>query len=161
MRIVSLAGVALIAALAATLATGAATNGLKRMYVLDCGRLLAKDQSRWTPGVNAGQPRELSNNCYLFQHERGTLLWETGVPDSVTDQKGGVTSPNGAIVWFRDKTLVTQLESLGVKPNDITYVAMSHSHADHTGNVKMFAKSKILMQKLEHEFAMSMTPKPL
>src|SRR5688500_18257320 len=140
---------------------GADANGLKRMYVLDCGRLIAKDQSRWTPGVNAGQPRELSNNCYLFQHERGTLLWETGVPDSVVDQKGGVTSPNGAIVWFRDKTLVSQLETLRVKPNDITYVAMSHSHADHTGNVKIFAKSKFLMQKLEHEFAMNITPKPL
>jgi len=154
----SFAAALLVMALAGA---GADNNGLKRMYVLDCGRLIAKDQSRWTPGVNAGQQRELSNSCYLFKHERGTLLWETGVPDSVTDQKGGVTSPNGAVVWFRDKTLVSQLESLRVKPNDITHVAMSHSHADHTGNVKMFAKSKILLQKLEHEFAMNMTPKPL
>src|SRR5262249_27511245 len=100
-----------VVALAATLAnTKASANGLKRMYVLDCGRLIAKDQSRWTPGVNVGQPRELSNNCYLLQHERGTLLWETGVPDSVTGQKDGVTSPNGAVVWFRDKTLASQLE---------------------------------------------------
>jgi N-acyl homoserine lactone hydrolase len=150
-----------VAALLMTLASGAGAPGLKRMYVLDCGRLLARDQSRWTPGVNAGKPRELSNNCYLFKHERGTLLWETGLPDSVADQSGGVTSPNGALVWFRDKTLVGQLESVGVKPADITYIAMSHSHADHTGNVRAFAKSKILMQKLEHEFAMNMTPKPL
>lgn len=149
------------AALAATLAAAAGPNGLQRMYVLDCGRLIAKDQSRWTPGVNAGQPREFSNNCYLFQHERGTLLWETGVPDSVTKHKDGLTAPSGAIVWFRDKTLENQLESLGVKPEDITYVAMSHSHGDHIGNVKAFANSKILMQKLEHEFAMSTTPKPL
>lgn len=149
------------AALAATLAAAAGPNGLQRMYVLDCGRLIAKDQSRWTPGVNAGQPREFSNNCYLFQHERGTLLWETGVPDSVTEHKDGLTVPSGAIVWFRDKTLESQLESLGVKPDDITYVAMSHSHGDHIGNVKAFANSKILMQKLEHEFAMSTTPKQL
>lgn len=150
------------AALAATLAAAAAgPNGLQRMYVLDCGRLIAKDQSRWTPGVNAGEPREFSNNCYLFQHERGTLLWETGVPDSVTEHKDGLTVPSGAIVWFRDKTLESQLESLGVKPHDVTYVAMSHSHGDHIGNVKAFTNSKILMQKLEHEFAMSTTPKPL
>lgn len=152
-----------VAALVVTLAAFASADarGLKRMYVLDCGRLIANDQSRWTPGVNVGQPRELSNNCYLFQHQQGMLLWETGVPDSVVDQSGGVTSPNGAVVWFRDKTLVSQLESIGVKLNDITYVAMSHSHGDHIGNVKVFAKSKILMQKLEHEFVMSMTPKPL
>ena len=149
------------AVLAAALTADAGANGLKRMYVLDCGRLLAKDQSRWTPGVNAGQPRELSNNCYLFQHERGTLLWETGVPDSVAEQKDGVPSPNGAVVWFRDKTLLGQLESLGVKPGDITYVAMSHSHGDHIGNAKAFAKSKILMQKPEHELVLSTTPKPI
>lgn len=147
----------------AAFATGgvADTNGLKRMYVLDCGRLTAKDQSRWTPGINVGQPRELSNNCYLLQHERGTLLWETGVPDSVVEQKDGVTSPNGAIVWFRDKTLASQLESLGVKLDDITHVAMSHTHADHVGNARVFAKSNILMQKLEYEFAMKGTSKPL
>jgi len=149
------------AALAATLAADAGANGLKRMYVLDCGRLIAKDQSRWTPGVNAGQPREFSNNCYLFQHQRGTLLWETGVPDSVAGQKDGVTAPSGVIVWFRDKTLQSQLESLGVKLDDITYVAISHAHGDHIGNAKAFTKSKILMQKLEHESAMSTTPKPL
>jgi N-acyl homoserine lactone hydrolase len=143
------------------IATETGANGLKRMYVLDCGRLIAKDQSRWTPGVNAGQPREFSNNCYLFQHERGTLLWETGVPDSVTEHKDGLTAPSGAIVWFRDKTMKDQLASLGVKPDDITYVAFSHAHGDHIGNAKLFARSKILVQKLEHEFAMNTSPKPL
>jgi glyoxylase-like metal-dependent hydrolase (beta-lactamase superfamily II) len=142
------------------LGAGTSANGLKRMYVLDCGRLTAKDQSRWTPGVNVGQPRELSNNCYLLQHARGTLLWETGVPDAVIEQRDGVTSPNGAVVWFRDKRLASQLESLGVKPNDITYVAVSHTHGDHVGNAKVFAKSKILIQKLEHEFALRATPQP-
>jgi glyoxylase-like metal-dependent hydrolase (beta-lactamase superfamily II) len=149
------------ATVAASLAANAGANGLKRMYVLDCGRLIAKDQSRWTPGVNAGKPRELSNNCYLFQHERGTLLWETGVPDSVIEQKDGLDSPNGAVVWFRDQTLKGQLESLGVKPDDVTYVAISHAHGDHIGNAKAFTKSKILMQKLEHESATTTKPKPL
>ncbi len=149
------------AALAATLAAAGGANGLKRMYVLDCGRMIAKDQSRWTPGVNAGQPREFSNDCYLFQHERGALLWETGVPDFVAEHKDGLTAPSGAIVWFRDKTLKSQIESLGVKPDDITYVAISHAHGDHIGNAKAFTKSKTLMQKLEHESAMKVIPKPL
>lgn len=136
-------------------------NGVKRMYVLDCGRLIAKDQSRWTPGVNAGQSLEFSNSCYLVQHERGWFLWETGVPDSVVGLKDGLTSPNGAVVWFRDKTLMEQLESLGVKPDALTYVAISHTHGDHIGNLRAFTKSKILMQKLEHEFSLNATPKPL
>lgn len=150
------------AALVATSFAGSANgNGLKRLYVLDCGRQLVKDQSRWTPGRNVGQEKWFSNNCYLIQHERGTLLWETGVPDSVAEVKDGITVANGAIVMFRDKTLLGQLAGLGVKPDDITFVALSHAHGDHIGNAKAFAKPKILMQKLEHEFAMKMIPKPL
>jgi N-acyl homoserine lactone hydrolase len=129
------------AALAATLAADAGANGLKRMYVLDCGRLIAKDQSRWTPGVNAGQPRELSNNCYLFQHERGTLLWETGVPDSVAEQKDGVTAPSGVIVWFRNKTLKSQLESLGVKPEDMP-TSRSRTHTATISATRRYSRSR-------------------
>lgn len=150
-------------ALAATFGpdAGYGANGMKRMYVLDCGRLIAKDQSRWTPGVNVGQPRELSNNCYLLQHERGTLLWETGVPDSVASHRDGVPSPNGAVVWLRDKTLISQLESLGVMPDNVTWVATSHTHGDHVGNVATFGRSKHLMQKLEYDVAMNATATPM
>jgi N-acyl homoserine lactone hydrolase len=141
-------------------AVRAEAGGLERMFVLDCGRLVAKDQSRWTPGVGVGRPRTLSNSCYLFQHERGTLLWETGVPDAVAGEQAGRTSPNGAVVWFRDRTLVSQLASLGVKPGDVTYVAVSHTHGDHVGNAGAFPKSTLLIQKLEHESATAASPKP-
>ena len=150
-----------VAGLATTLAADTSAKGRPRLYVLDCGRLIAKDQARWTPGVNAGQPRELSNNCYLFQHPRGMLLWETGVPDAVVEQEDGLPSPNGAVVWFRDRTLESQLDSLGVKPDDITYVAISHAHGDHIGNAKAFPKSTILMQKLEHDAVQATRPNPL
>ena len=54
-EMLSFAATALIANVAATLAGNANANRLKRLYVLDCGRLIAKDQSRWTPSVNADQ----------------------------------------------------------------------------------------------------------
>jgi N-acyl homoserine lactone hydrolase len=142
-------------------AAQAEAAGIERLYVLDCGRQIGKDQSRWTPGINPGQPMEFSNNCYLIRHERGTLLWETGLPDSVAEAKEGLSVANGAIVMFRDKTLAAQLESLGVGPDRIDFVAISHAHGDHVGNLKAFAKSKILMQKPEYEFAMKMVPRPI
>ena len=148
-------------AIAAGVAAPADAAGIKRLYALDCGRQIGKDQSRWTPDINVGQPVEFSNNCYVIQHERGTLLWETGLPDSVAEAKDGLTTANGAIVMFRDKTLAAQLESLGLKPDQIDIVAISHSHGDHIGNLKMFTKSKILMQKAEVEFAMKMIPNPI
>jgi len=36
------------------------------------------------------------------------------------------------------KTLAAQLDQIGVKPSDITAMAVSHTHPDHIGNVEMF-----------------------
>ena len=92
-----------VAVLLVTLAAaGARPNGLKRMYVLDCGRLIARDQSRWTPGVNAGQPRELSNS-YLIQHERGSTPGHTPGHQSLLVKlpKTGALILTGDLVHFQ------------------------------------------------------------
>jgi len=145
---------------AAAGASPAAAQGLKRLYVFDCGRQMVKDISRWTPDMNVGQPAEFSNNCYLIQHEKGMMIWDTGVPDSIAEKTEGVVTANGAITMFRDKTLAAQIAALGVKLEQIDFVAVSHSHGDHVGNLKLFAKSKVLMQKPEYEMALKMIPTP-
>ena len=57
-----------------------------------------------------------------------------------------------AIHWHRATTLAVQLQQLGLKPSDIRYVAVSHSHPDHIGNVAMFPQSTLLVQKAEYEW---------
>ncbi len=48
--------------------------------------------------------------------------------------------------------LATQLTALGFRPQDITYMAMSHYHADHTANANMFAKSATwIVQQAEYD----------
>ena len=54
--------------------------------------------------------------------------------------------------WKRPKTLASQLEQLGVKPADIKYVAVSHTHPDHIGNITMFPQSTVLVQKAEYDW---------
>jgi N-acyl homoserine lactone hydrolase len=131
-----------------------------RLYVLDCGRNVGKDQSRWSPGVNEGQPIEFSDNCYLMRHDKGILLWDTGVPDAVAAMPDGMVVANGAITYRRAKTLAAQLTEIGVKPADVTYVAVSDTHGDHVGNVALFPTSTVLIQGAEYEWAMAGTAKP-
>jgi N-acyl homoserine lactone hydrolase len=64
------------------------------------------------------------------------------------DPKGWSTLPK-LIVYHLDKTLTSQLAEVGLKTSDITYVAVSHTHGDHIGNVNMFPDSRILMQRAE------------
>jgi glyoxylase-like metal-dependent hydrolase (beta-lactamase superfamily II) len=56
-----------------------------------------------------------------------------------------------AIHWKRPKTLVSQLSELGVSPSNIKFVAVSHGHPDHIGNINLFAQSTLLVQKAEYE----------
>ena len=67
-----------LVAVGLVLAAGAAQAEVQRLYVLDCGTNLGKDQSRWSPGVNEGKPIEFSDNCYLIRHGGDWLLWDTG-----------------------------------------------------------------------------------
>ena len=156
----SIALTAIVAALAWTAVLAGAAGGLERLYVLDCGQNIGKDQSRWSPGVNEGKSIEFSDNCYLIRHAQGLLLWDTGIPDAVAAMPDGMVVANGAITQRRTKTLAAQLVEIGVKPADIAYVAVSHTHGDHVGNLALFPSSTILIQGTEYEWAMTQPVKP-
>ncbi len=156
----SIALTAIVAALAWTAVLAGAAGGLDRLYVLDCGQNIGKDQSRWSPGVNEGKSIEFSDNCYLIRHAKGLLLWDTGIPDAVAAMPDGMVVANGAITQRRAKTLAAQLVEIGVKPADIAYVAVSHTHGDHVGNLALFPSSTILIQGAEYEWAMTQPVKP-
>jgi len=126
-----------------------------KLYRLDGGHSLANDESVWTPGENDGRSIEFSSTCWLMQHGNEWLLWDTGGPESaLNDPKGWSTLPK-LIVYHLDKTLTEQLAKIGLKTTDIIYVAISHTHGDHVGNVSLFPNSTVLMQRAEYEWISS------
>jgi glyoxylase-like metal-dependent hydrolase (beta-lactamase superfamily II) len=129
------------------------TAGLaEKLFRLDCGHSLANDESVWTPGENIGQSIEFSSTCWLIKHGSEWLLWDTGVPESaVNDPKGWSTLPK-LIVYHLEKKLTDQFAEIGLKPTDVGRVAISHTHGDHIGNVRLFPDSTIMMQRAEHSW---------
>lgn len=124
----------------------------ERLFRLDCGRSLANDESVWTPGENVGRSIEFSSTCWLIKHGSECLLWDRGVPQSAHgDPRGWSTLPK-LVVYRLDKTLADQLAEIGLKPRDITRVAISHTHGDHIGNTDLFPGSSILMQRAEYSW---------
>jgi N-acyl homoserine lactone hydrolase len=116
-----------------------------RLYVFDCGRLKsANPQPLLAHGVRM---TDMSVVAYLIVHPRGTLLWDTGViPDELVKPEG--TTEARATVH---KTLSGQLAEIGYKPADISYLALSHNHYDHSANANEFAGSTWLVSKAERE----------
>jgi N-acyl homoserine lactone hydrolase len=110
-------------------------NAPMKLYVLDCGTILVRDVSNFSPGVDEGKNKLLTNSCYLIQHKGTNFLWDTGL---------SVANP-----------LSKQLQELNIKPEDIDYLGISHFHFDHTGNMNLFSGSKILIQQEELDAAYS------
>ena len=138
------------------LAAGASAqtkSGVDKLYILNCGEGVAGDISRWSPGVNVGKSMDFADNCYLIHHTQGWLLWDTGLADAIAAMPDGQAPDDPrAIHWRRPKTLVSQLDQLGVKPADIKFVGVSHTHPDHIGNVELFPQTMLLVQKAEYEW---------
>ena len=148
----------IIAAVTAGIALSASpgrpqSTGVERLYIFDCGQGHALDQSRWSPGVDVGKPLDVSGNCYLIHHARGYLLWDTGVPDEVITMADGFSGSPGSPVWHRSRTLAAQLAGIGLTAADIRYVAISHTHPDHVGNVELFPQATLLIQKAEYDWS--------
>ena len=123
-----------------------------KLFRLDCGHSLASDESVWTPGENVGRSIEFSSTCWLIKHGSEWLLWDTGVPEAaIKDPQGWSTLPK-LIVYHLDKTVTGQLAEIGLKPSDIGRVAISHTHGDHIGNVRLFPDSTVVMQRAEHNW---------
>ena len=142
--------------------TGAARAGeVDRLYVIDCGWAHAVDQSLWSPGVNVGVPIDFSDNCYLIHHtSEGYLLWDTGITDRLAALSEGQYVQATGQTWHRTQTLVAALAALGVKPTDVRYIAISHVHPDHVGNIDQFPEATVVIQKAEWDYGLKLPLKP-
>lgn len=122
-----------------------------RMYVFDCATL--KDRDPGAYGLKRDQVAsvDMSDPCFLIVHPKGKLLWDTGLNDAIYDRPEGGGPKHDKI----DKSLRSQLAAIGYGPADITYLAMSHAHGDHSGNANDYAGSTWIVQKAERDFMFS------
>lgn len=153
-----LAACALAVAGCAPLSRSQAPAAVERLYAIDCGENRTPDLSPWTTPADKGKPYVFANNCYLLKHAKGWMLWDSGHPDRYASIPEGVPNQRRTSIAFLRKPLSQSLREIGVGPADITYFAMSHSHADHTGNANLFAHATVFMQQAEYDAAFGPEP---
>lgn len=121
-----------------------------RLYAIDCGQIVIKDAAPFSDtGDYDGKSLDAVVSCYLIRHPKGTLLWDAGLNDEIAKSPQGVEAGGGNFLMKVKTPLVTQLASIGVTPADVTHIAFSHLHFDHTGNANAFPQSTWLMNKAE------------
>jgi glyoxylase-like metal-dependent hydrolase (beta-lactamase superfamily II) len=154
------AGAVILLLLGVAVTLGAAPAGKvssPRLYIFDCGVIKGLGVELF--GFKAGEvpARDFFVPCYLVVHPKGTLMWDVGViADSAFKGDGKPATDGRSSV---DKPLLPQLAAVGYKPSDITYLALSHYHSDHTANANAFAGSTWIVQKNERDMMFG-TPPP-
>ena len=139
-----------------------------RLYVFDCGTLDVADTGRFRLKREEVATDTLSVGCYLVVHPRGTLLWDTGaVPDAMVTAGPVPTRYHLVLPDSQErnvaiaKPLKAQLAEAGYRPADITHVALSHYHYDHTANTNDFAGATWLVRQVERDAMFSAKPPDL
>ncbi len=123
-----------------------------QFYTLDGGHLDFKNMGAFSDtGEHEGEPGSIAVPCYLIHHGKDWLLWDTGLGDKIAAEPNGEYKFGGHFTVRR--TLKSQLAQIGLKPDDIHYVALSHLHSDHSGNTVLFPQATFLVAAVELTWA--------
>jgi N-acyl homoserine lactone hydrolase len=127
-----------------------------RLYIFDAGGISGLDPKLFNFTRDEIKQPDFTNVAYLIVHPKGTVMFEAGgIPDRDFPANG---APVKEGVMTASKPLLPQLAAAGYKPEDITYLVMSHYHSDHTANANAFAKSEWIVQKAERDYMFQEKP---
>ncbi len=121
-----------------------------RLYTLNCGTIDIHDGASFSDtNFYSHASMTMADPCFLIKHDHEWLLWDLGLGDRYLgkpyqDKKYGVTLKV-------DVTLQSQLQQLGLSPDNIHYILLSHTHFDHMGNATMFPHATWLIQRDEYQ----------
>jgi glyoxylase-like metal-dependent hydrolase (beta-lactamase superfamily II) len=123
-----------------------------RIYAMCCGRL-EFDRTLFFPDEAPGTRLTIPVPSFLIRHDRGTVLFDTGVDcyahlDPVArlgERIAGIFTLRSA----RNENVIDQLASVGLKADDVTHVINSHFHFDHCGCNALFPHATFILQCTE------------
>lgn len=134
-----------------------------KMYIIDNGKMWL-DQVGLVAGQRTGTATkqvvesawvDIPVSTVLIDHPDGLLLFDTACdPKGMSEnwpEYNKQVSPHDFSVG---ETLPERLDSLGIKPEEIKYVVISHLHTDHAGCLKFFKNAEVFVN--EREFMCSL-----
>jgi len=127
-----------------------------RLYTLDGGTVQVNNLELFAQdSVYRGKSSEFADAYYVIQHPKGTLMWDAGLSEGLVSMEQPYTSPDGNFTVSRSDSLKTQLAQIGLTPSDIDYLALSHTHFDHSGHAEALTGATWLVQNSEYDWVMS------
>ena len=112
------------------------------LWRLDCGSVEIGNLDMFSDTfLYVGRKKRLTDSCYLIRHGENYLLWDTGLPGELA---GRTVAADGMVLTVA-RTVVDQLRQIGIRPEQINFVGISHRHDDHIGQAADFPKATLLI----------------
>jgi N-acyl homoserine lactone hydrolase len=125
------------------------------LYFFKSG-ILKSQKQYFTAGRGLLEPFDVPVPYFLIKHPKGHVMFDTGNALEVAQDKrkhwGGVVDAYDPIME-EDEWCINQIRKVGVEPEDIKYVILSHLHLDHAGGVGHFPNAKYVVQREEMYYA--------
>lgn len=134
--------------IAAVLALAAAAPALAaqpdvRLWRLECGEVGNADLDMFADSYAlAGKRKDMVISCYLIRHGNDYMLWDAGFGAELA---GRTEEPIPGVTVGLKRTIVDQLGDLGIKPEQVTVIGISHMHYDHVSQAASFPRAKLLI----------------
>lgn len=117
-----------------------------KMHVLSGGRLRMK-RNVYVPVAGKDDLVDLPVMCFLLRHAQGNVLFDTGCHPSIAETpeaRWGGMAKFMVPLHGRRENVVDELDTLGLKPEDIDVVVNSHLHTDHCGCNAFFTRATFI-----------------
>lgn len=113
------------------------------LWRLNCGEFVINDYNAFFSDTMAYKlgPKAITSSCYLIKNGDRYLLWDAGLPEKLL----GKPDVSAAQTMRLDTTIVRQLAQIGVTPEQVAFVGISHYHLDHLGQAANFPKAALVI----------------
>jgi glyoxylase-like metal-dependent hydrolase (beta-lactamase superfamily II) len=133
------------------------TTLLAAALVLGIGAAPVPEITLWRMDCGTFVTKGLTDSCYLIRHGRQLMLWDTGLGTELIGHPK--TDAAGSVVLVTE-SLVAELARIGIEPDQIDIVALSHMHGDHISQAASFPHAKLLIGRQDWEALTATTPAP-
>ena len=122
-----------------------------KMHIISCGKLWLEKSALLAGEAADGYERVyIPVPVFLFDHPEGLVLFDTACdPEGMSKNWPEMNKQVSPLFAGANEHLPAQLRQLGISPDDIKYVVMSHLHTDHAGCLKLFKKAEVFVSELE------------
>ena len=101
-------------------------------------------------GEFSGERVQIPIACWLVRASDAIILFDTGLSPRAVP---GLMRNDPMARFTEADLLVKRLDALGLEPDNVDLVVISHLHYDHAGGAQLFPKSELVVQRDEYAYA--------